>query len=339
MKHTIITIIFCIIFTSCSKEDNECPISDRLDLFDELWTTFNQEYAAFEILDKDWDEIRDKHRSLINDNTSETELFEVFKSMLFELEDAHSDLHTNSHLGSIQYYYEIINNAPKNYIGWEDLKEIYLDNIFETSTKLAYGKIKNKNIGYLKIRDFSGELSQFDIVDRLLITYENLEGIIIDIRDNGGGNEANGREIASNFIDTRTVYRYAKIKDGCNRNKLSDFHELAIEPKESRNYVGKIVLLTNKKTFSAAEDFTLMMKAIPNVVHIGDNTWGGFATGPIKKTLSNGWKFRVSKKINYDLNKTAIVGGIEPDEKIIISPEDNDTNIDRIIERAIEILN
>ncbi len=338
MKPTLTAIIFCIIFTTCS-DDDACPISNNLDLFDELWTTFDHEYAAFQILDKDWDKVRTDHRSLITENSSEAELFQVFKSMLFELEDAHSDLYTDSNLGNIQYYFELTNNSPKNDIGWLDLKALYLENLVETSDQLAYAKIKDTNIGYLKIADFKGESSQFDIADKLLTTYENLDGIIIDIRNNQGGAEANGKEIASNFIDTKTIYRYAKVKEGCDRNQLSEFKEQAIEPNGVRNYLGKVVLITNKKTFSAGEDFTLMMKATPNVIHIGDHTLGGFGTGPVTKTLSNGWTFRVSRKVNYDLNKRAIVGGIPPDEIVTITPEDSDNNVDRIIERAIEIIN
>ncbi len=338
MNQIITILILSLLFLSCS-DDEQCPVADNLDLFEEFWLTFSHEYAAFEILNKDWDKIKEEHRSLVNSNSTEAELFEVFKSMLFELEDAHSDLHTNSSLGSIQYYNEVTDKSLRNYIGWQDLKEIYLDDVVETSDELAYAKVQNSNIGYLRIRGFSGALSQYNIADRLLSTYENLDGIIIDVRNNGGGNEANAAEIASNFADVQTIYRYARLKEGCVRNELSDFHDLEIEPKENQGFEGQLVLLTNKKTFSAGEDFTLMMKALPNVVHIGDNTWGGFATGPTNKTLSNGWKYRVSRKVSYDLDKNPIVGGIQPDEKVFISEVDNKNNVDLILERAIEILN
>jgi len=54
--------------------------------------------------------------------------------------------------------------------------------------------------------------------------------------------------------------------------------------------------------------------------------------------LTNGWSFRVSRKISYNLDKEPIIGGIAPDEKIIISQEDEKNNRDLIMERAIEIL-
>ncbi len=332
-----LTLFLMFIMLSCSGDD-DCPIADNLDLFNELWKTFDHEYAAFEILDKDWDAIKDKYSPLVDNNTTEQELYEVFKAVLFELEDAHSDLHTESDLGSVQYYYEVTDKASRNYIGWSDLQTKYLENVIESTQELAYAKIQNEDIGYLRLRTFSGDPADFDLMDGLLSSYSNLKGIIIDVRNNDGGNEANAKEIASNFVDKETLYRYARLKEGCERNKLSGFRSLEMNAHPTNHFAGKVILLTNKKTFSAGEDFTLMMKATPNIVHIGDDTWGGFATGPSSKKLSNGWRFRVSKKISYDLDKNPIIGGIKPDEKIVLSENDMDNNVDRIIERAIEIL-
>ena len=342
MKRIIIGLAFACILVNCSDDDYEfisCSIPEASDLFDELWMTFDHEYAAFEISGIDWDEIRTIYRPQVNANTTEEELFGVFKSMLFTLKDAHSDLYTYSDLGSIQYYYEVTDAAPNNYIGWTDLNHKYLENITEINAKLAYGKVKSTNIGYLRIETFSGQISDFNLIDRLLNEFENLEGIIIDVRNNDGGSETNGYEIAGRLTNNNVKYRYGKLKDGCDRNRLSDFIELHYNPVGSERFLGKVVLLTNKKTFSAGEDFTLMMKALPNVTHIGDDTWGGFATGPSRKTLSNGWQFRFSKKINYDLNRKPFIGGIAPDEKIMISQNEENNDIDRIIERAIEIIN
>lgn len=340
MKQLTTLFSILLITLSCSNPDDEieCQLDDNLSLFDEFWTSFSQEYAAFEILDKDWDEIGDRYRPLINNNISEEALFHKFKSILFELEDAHSDLVTNTNLGSIQYYFEVTENAPDNYIGWQAMKDQYLENIVTRTNNLAFATVKETNIGYVRIRKFNDEPSKYNLVEMLLKAHENLDGIIVDIRDNDGGAEANAKQVASYFTDTNRMYRYARLKEGCERNTLTDFIELEFEPNENEKYLGKIVLLTNKKTFSAGEDFTLMMKTLPNVTQIGADTFGGFATGPEQKTLSNGWIYKISKKISYDLNQQPIIDGIPVDEVVTISDVDMQNNHDRILERAVEIL-
>ncbi|MEL7123841.1 MAG: S41 family peptidase [Bacteroidota bacterium] len=338
MKHLLILSMLCLFLSTCTKEEI-CPSSEELDLFDELWLSFSQEYAAFEVLGIDWNRVRDTYRPQVTAATSPDSLLEVFRVMLYELKDAHADLQTYSKLGAINYYYEVTNEAPNNYIGWDHIRINYLEQLIEKNSQLAYGKIRNTEIGYLKLATFSGTSEDFDVALRLLTDFDNLNGVIIDVRNNGGGNELNAQLIAGRFTDQTTTYRYTKYKEGCQRNKLSDFKTLKLDPVGPEQFLGKVILLTNKKTFSAGEDFTLMMKALPNVYHIGDHTWGGFATGPTQKTLSNGWGYRVSRNINYDLSKTPFVGGIAPDERVIISVEDEINEEDVVLEKAISLLN
>ena len=341
LPRLILSVLLLGFFAQCKRESTfveNCGVPDGLDLFDELWTVFDREYAAFDISGKDWDAIRDKYRPLVDTNTSEETLFMVFKSMLFELEDAHADLHRDSDFGSIQYYYEVVNNTSANYIGWDALKENYLESVTELSDRLAYSIVSGTKIGYIRLANLSGESSKFDLVKKLIDRFGELDGLVIDVRNNSGGNEVNGYPIAGRIAEGRTTYRYAKLKSGCERNRLSDLKTLQFNSLGPEKFLGEVVLLTNKHTFSAGEDFTLMMKALPNVTHVGGDTWGGYATGPGSKALSNGWRYRVSKKISYDLSKKPIKGGITPNIRVEISSEDELNQKDTILEKALELL-
>ena len=57
-----------------------------------------------------------------------------------------------------------------------------------------------------------------------------------------------------------------------------------------------------------------------------------------KQALSNGWIYRVSKKISYDLSKKPIKAGITPDIRVEISSEDELNQKDTILEKALELL-
>ncbi len=176
------------------------------------------------------------------------------------------------------------------------------------------------------------------MVERYLNFNPSPEGIIIDIRNNRGGSESKAAKVANIFTDEARTYRYTRIKDGCERNQLTDFFDLVLEPNENYYYDGPVVVLMNKQTFSAAEDFAMMMDVIPNAQIIGGKNLSGFATGPSSKELSNGWRYRISRKTNYDLSKNPIVGGLVPDEIIEITDDQINSEIDSILERAIEIL-
>ena len=99
MKQLLILSIICMLFLSCTKEEI-CPAPEELDLFDELWLNFSQEYAAFEVLGVDWDIVRDTYRPLVTETTSPDSILEVFRAMLYELKDAHADLQKFNPLGS-----------------------------------------------------------------------------------------------------------------------------------------------------------------------------------------------------------------------------------------------
>ena len=61
-----------------------------------------------------------------------------------------------------------------------------------------------------------------------------------------------------------------------------------VEPSKRARYLGPVYLLTSDVTLSAAEVFALYMRALPNVIHVGETTRGAFSD-MIEKPLPNGW--------------------------------------------------
>jgi hypothetical protein len=82
-----------------------------------------------------------------------------------------------------------------------------------------------------------------------------------------------------------------------------------------------------------------MLNSLPNVIQIGDTTFGGVASNPIAKSLPNGWTYRMSSQITYDKNKIPIKGGIAPKIPVNITKSDSIQGIDRILEVAINRIN
>lgn len=108
-------------------------------------------------------------------------------------------------------------------------------------------------------------------------------------------------------------------------------------PGDTTAYLGNVVLLTNRNTYSAANLCASMMQAIPEVILMGDTTGGGGGT-PSGSELYNGWKVWLSTNPSFNANKESIENGIAPDIVVELSKEDEFKNKDTIIEAAISLL-
>ena len=72
-----------------------------------------------------------------------------------------------------------------------------------------------------------------------------------------------------------------------------------VEPHGPSQFTGTVVLLTNRLSISAAENFTLAMRVLPHVTVIGDFTSGCFADN-FRTRLPNGWDLSISKNLFLD---------------------------------------
>ena len=91
------------------------------------------------------------------------------------------------------------------------------------------------------------------------------------------------------------------------------------------------MLLINRHSYSATNDFVNAMRYFPNVTLVGDKTGGGSGL-PFSSELPNGWGVRFSASPHLDADKQHIEFGIDPDEKVDM--DEDDTKSDAIIERA-----
>ena len=340
MRHysNLIVIVTFFLF-SCKKADNQIENTTQNN-FKIFWDDFDANYPAFQINNINWDSVYTVNFSMINSNTKDIDLFNILKSSVFVLKDAHSDIISNQY-GSANYGYTFVRSKPTNFPVWNTIftKYVQLIKFNHSNATMAYGKVVNQDIGYFLIESFNEVKNDYYMIDTFLDIFQNSKAIIIDIRRNGGGNEAYAQIVASRLTNQAMTYRYARYRIGPKHTDLSDFIPMVLMPDGKIRFTKPVILLTNRNTFSAAEDFALMLKSLPNVVHIGDTTLGGVATNPITKTLPNGWTYRMARTINCDKNKVPIKGGIAPQFNVQISKSDSINGVDRIIEAAINKIN
>ncbi|MDD3787655.1 MAG: S41 family peptidase, partial [Petrimonas sp.] len=159
------------------------------------------------------------------------------------------------------------------------------------------------------------------------------KGMIIDVRNNGGGSLTNVERIASRFFNERMLIGYISHKIGPGHNDFSSLYPKYVESSNSVRYQKPVIVLTNRGCYSATNEFVSIMKYAPNVTVIGDRTGGGSGL-PFSSELPNGWSVRFSASPMFNAEKEHIEFGVEPDVKVNMAQSDSDKRKDTIIETA-----
>lgn len=305
--------------------------------FEALWKEFDQRYSFFEIKRINWDSLHTVYKAKIKSTTTEGELFQILSSLIAELKDGHADLTTPFGYYSYKDWWQ---KHPGNFLG-EQATFKYLVKSYPTQANgnMKFGKLTN-DIGYIYVGpNLNGDVTTWsNAIDLILDSLKNTKGIVVDIRNNGGGNDNLGMTIAGRFTDQTRIYSYVRYRNGSKHSDFTDYSERTITSQGKLKYLKHIAFLTNRRCFSSAEGTTLMFRSIPTVTVIGDTTGGGSAN-PITLQLPNGWSYRVARWIQYTADKKVFEGkGLAPNIPVWISKADSLGGKDAILERAIKFL-
>lgn len=326
-----ILVLFLIIasFTSCIREDEvkDNPKGN----FEALWKLIDEHYCFFDYKQKeyglDWQKVHDKYAKQFEGNSLTTsQTFEVLTAMLSELRDGHVNI-TYAH--DYGRYWAWEENYPKNFS--DTLQRKYLDTDYKIAAGLKY-KVLDDNVGYVYYGSFNSGIGEGNL-DAVLEEFVTCQGIIIDVRNNGGGLLTNAEKFAARFTDKKILVGYMQHKTGTGHNDFSEMQEEWLSPSSGIRWHKKVVVLTNRSVFSAANEFVKYMKCCPNVTVVGDKTGGGSGM-PFSSELPNGWSVRLSACPSYDVNKQQTEFGIEPDINVGITDDDFLKGEDTIIETA-----
>mgnify|MGYP006288544993 CR=1 FL=1 len=191
--------------------------------------------------------------------------------------------------------------------------------------------VENENLGYVQIITF-GQRTRKELREELSSLLEqNPQGLIIDLRNNGGGYLQTAVQVASQFIGEGVIlyedYGYDQGMDEYTANKGGLATEIPL------------VVLVNGGTASASEIVAGAIQDYDRGELIGTTTFGKGSVqnwielsdqqGAVRVTIAR-WLTPEKRQINQE--------GLEPDHVVELSEEDFENEEDPQLQKAIEVL-
>lgn len=328
-----------------SSESQKASVSDpslNKRAYNEFKEVFPKQYSYASLKGIDWKILLEKNRAELENAKSNTEFALKLVTMLRTSEDPHLWFDVEGQQFGTGKMKLVENNYNSKQL-FSLLQDKKVSNDFMSVTGLI------DSVGYISMRGWNTDFNKLVLKpwgnsknpeitaeDALkeLFKYPNL---IIDVRENSGGNESYAKAFASYFAKDSIPYEMVKTFN----EKTGSFDKERIKklfPNEKKiNYSGNIYVLSGPLVMSSNESFILMMKQLPNVKVVGMKTYGS-SGNPVPRKLSNGVTVYLPSWQAYTLEGKLIEGnGIEPDVEIITSKKDFANN-DMLVEQVLKMI-
>ncbi|MBN8690864.1 MAG: S41 family peptidase [Armatimonadetes bacterium] len=204
--------------------------------------------------------------------------------------------------------------------------------------------LEGSNIGYLMVTGFTSKTPRefYESIDRL--ENQGIEGLIIDLRDNGGGLLESAQMMLARFYEFKTVVTM---------RERGGFEEVVKTPGgylHPFNY--PVVVLTNEQSASASEIFAGGLRDYKKATLVGTTTFGKASVQNVHQ-LGDRTQVKVTIAKYYlpsgefigrkeDEDGVRISGGIKPDVEVKMSLRPNvaigDPKTDNQLQEAMKVI-
>jgi carboxyl-terminal processing protease len=314
---------------SCGRNPDASPAA----VFDVIAENFAAHYAFFSERGIDWPRIEKRARAEASAATDEDELVPLLEELLAAFDDSHVGI--EAEIDGEEESISATDARPRTEPDvavipgtWNPSAagELLGRSARQEGDELLISGRLGKDIGYLEILSMEGmKATELETaLDRVMKSFADARAVIVDVSRNDGGLDSFARRIARRFAAEPTV-AYSK--------HAGDFagdrpQAIVLRPPDRPRYLGPVYLITSHDTVSAAEIFTMSMRALPNIVHLGETTDGSLSD-ELWKTLPNGWVLSLSNEVYLDSDGKLWEGqGIPPEFRLAISDEDEATEED-----------
>jgi C-terminal processing protease CtpA/Prc len=204
---------------------------------------------------------------------------------------------------------------------------------------------KSGSIAYIKLNSFETEEAA-QRFEALFPEISKADALILDVRENGGGNSNVGFRILGHLTDRKHVVSRWRTREYRPSFRAWDAMydasfggETSLDPISGiQPYTRPVIVLLGPRTFSAAEDFAVAFDVMDRGRMIGEPT-GGSTGQPLMFPLPGGGQARVcTKRDTYPDGREFVGVGVQPDRLVRPTLADFRAGKDPVLEAALEEL-
>ena len=189
-------------------------------------------------------------------------------------------------------------------------------------------EMKENNIGYIKVTEFDKvTVDQYQTaLDEL--TAQGMEGLVVDLRSNPGGNLTTVCEMLDLMLPKGTVV-YTEDKNGERTTATSD---------EEHQFTKPMAVLVNQYSASASEIYAGAIQDYKLGQIVGTTTYGKGVVQQIFN-LGDGTSLKLTISEYFTPNGRSINGtGIKPDVEVEYEKNEADEEADNQLDKAVEVV-
>ena len=220
-------------------------------------------------------------------------------------------------------------------------RKALLTDVLDDQAPLVTGRIGTGDaaVGYIEIGTFRMDDETQARLWKNLEKLSDCKALIIDVRENTGGDETLAQRLAARFCEADVVYAQSR-----NRDPWKAADSTAFLPPQSRTLSPvkdqspdrrKVAVLQGVVSMSSCEGFLLMCRVLPSVTTVGARSRGA-SGNPLKFAITSDVVLMSSTWQATAPDGTAVEGkGVEPEVEVTALP----TKVaDPVIAKAMELL-
>jgi retinol-binding protein 3 len=306
-----LTVFTCLLTVQAQQIGGQQPdltidAAARAEVIEGVLKKLNEGYVFPEVAKKMENAIRERALKQEYDSISSASKFA--ETLTAHLREVSHDKHLNVH-------YSYNPTPPETERREPSPEEREQFGSFMRSINFGFEKVErlNGNIGYLDLRGFMEPDMGGETVVAAMNFLANTDALIIDLRQNGGGSPGMVALISSYLFNQPTHLNDLYWREG------DSTHQWWTAPYvPGKRYVNKdVYVLTSKRTFSAAEEFTYNLKNLKRATIVGETTGGGAHPGGTRRINEHFLVWVPSGRAINPISKTNWEGtGVEPDLKV-----------------------
>jgi C-terminal processing protease CtpA/Prc len=195
------------------------------------------------------------------------------------------------------------------------------DEMLKQMVARGYGVAKVEtlagNVGYLDLRGFDRVREAAPAITAAMTQLADSDALIVDVRNNGGGDPASVAFLSSYLFDQRTHLNDLYWREG---DSTMEFWTDNSVPGKHYGQQKAVYVLTGPRTFSGGEEFSYNLQQLKRATLVGETTGGGANPGRMRELspyfaafIPNGRAINPITKTNWESS------GVTPDISVPIS--------------------